>query len=325
MLDGQGMTDGAKMHGDDRVATSVPGQFDAASDMAVSPLFWIAAAALVVAMLVGLKLDGPIATMIATGVFLIGGLPHGAFDIALARRAASTQGRVAIIAILSAYMAVAIGMVVLWALAPVAALVLFLVVAAVHFGDDWNILPEPLLRVAAGAAIIAAPAIGHQAAVAAIFEAMTGGAGGRVVAQVALAIAPVALLVTAVGMASAWRDGARAWAAATATAIAVLLVAPPITGFALFFVFLHSPRHLQPTRAALDDWSTARWIGTGAGMSLVAVSGWLVLTRIGPLGVSGDVAANAFQLLAAVAVPHLLLSGWIERRTISRATSGIAR
>jgi len=135
-----------------------------------------------------------------------------------------------------------------------------------------------------------------------------------VVARIVTAIAPVALLVTLVGIALAWRQGSRHWASAMAVCLGLLIVLPPVAGFALFFVFLHSPRHLAQTRVLLRDMTRARWIGTGALLSGVAILGWWGVRVIAPSRFDPSLGAQAFQLLASVAVPHLLLSRWLERR-----------
>ncbi|MCU6454095.1 Brp/Blh family beta-carotene 15,15'-dioxygenase [Sphingomonas sp. A2-49] len=274
--------------------------------------YWIAAAALVVATLAGVPLGQPAAVAAATLVFIGGGLPHGAYDIALLRRSGAL-GRFGVRLAVGGYVAVALLMVTLWLTLPLVALALFLVVAAVHFGEDWQMLDEPLLRVAAGTAVIAAATIGHPAEVAALFVAMSD-SRAAVIAQVVTAVAPVALLVTAVGIAAAWRDGGRSWASAMTLCFALLLILPPVAGFALFFVFLHSPRHLARTRAALRDMTAARWLGTGAMLSGLAIFGWWVVRTIVPSGLGPSATAQAFQLLASVAVPHLLLSRGLERR-----------
>jgi Brp/Blh family beta-carotene 15,15'-monooxygenase len=175
-------------------------------------------------------------------------------------------------------------------------------------------IDEPMLKIAAGTAIIAAPAIGHPTEVARLFVAMVGGPGGETVARSLIAIAPVALLVTIVGISDAWRNGAREWAAATAVAVLSLIIAPPVAGFALFFVFLHSPRHLADARITLGGVSQRWWLATGAALSVAAIGGWVVFaTSVGRF-LPADVTAQAFQLLATVAVPHLAFSKWIERR-----------
>lgn len=245
-------------------------------------------------------------------LFIGGGLPHGAYDIALLRRSVAL-GRSGVALALGGYAAVAVLMALLWMSLPLAALVLFLAVAAVHFGEDWDMLDEPLLRVAAGAAVIAAAAIGHPAEVSALFVAMSD-ARASVIAQIVTAAAPVTLLVTAVGIAVAWRDGSRHWAVAMALCLALLIVLPPVAGFALFCVFLHSPRHLAQTRLRLPDMAPAQWLTTGAVLSGGAILGWWALHRVAPRGIDRDLVVQAFQLLAAVAVPHLLLSRWLEKR-----------
>ncbi len=298
----------------------------------VYPVYWVAAVALIVATLLGLPLGQPAAVVAATIVFIGGGLPHGAYDIALLRRAVALDrsgaglaggglaggglaggGLVRVGLVVGGYVATALLMVSLWLTVPLVALVLFLAVAAVHFGEDWAMLEEPLLRVAAGAAVIGAATIGHPSAVSAVFVAMSD-PRAAVVARIVTAIAPVALLVTLVGIALAWRQGSRHWASAMAVCLGLLIVLPPVAGFALFFVFLHSPRHLAQTRVLLRDMTRVRWIGTGALLSGVAILGWWGVRVIAPSRFDPSFGAQAFQLLASVAVPHLLLSRWLERR-----------
>lgn len=278
----------------------------------VYPAFWIAAALLLAATALGLPLAQPGAIAAATVLFLAGGLPHGAYDIALLRRAVPL-GRGRLLLAVGGYAGTAMLMALLWFHAPLAALLMFLLVAAVHFGEDWQMLDEPLLRVAAGIAVIAAPTIGHPAEVSALFVAMSD-PRAAILAQIVIAAAPVALLVTSVGIIMAWRDGSRAWAGAMALCLALLLTLPPVAGFTLFFVFLHSPRHLAQTRAVLWAMAPAQWLGTGALLSGAAILGWWCLQRLAPSPLDAPMAAQAFQLLAAVAVPHLLLSRWLENR-----------
>ena len=276
------------------------------------PAFWVAALALAVMAGLHRPLDGPGATLAAVVVLIVGGLPHGAFDIALLRRVVSLpRARSALV--IGGYVAAAAAMAALWLLLPLLALIVFLAIAAVHFGEDWQMLDDPLLRAAAGAAMIAAPTIAHPAAVSALFVAI-GGARAGILAQLIAAAAPVTLLVTVVGVGLAWRDGCRAWAGAAAICVALLLLVPPVAGFALFFVFLHSPLHLVRTRGLLRDMTPGRWLATGALLSAAALLGWWALAVATGQTIADDPTAQTFRLLAAVAVPHLLLSRWMEAR-----------
>ena len=281
------------------------------SDVA-HPAFWIAATALIGAAATRVSVAEPHAVLAATVVFIGGGLPHGAYDIALLRRAVPL-GRTGLVLATFGYIAVTLVMAIAWLTAPLVALILFLAVAAVHFGEDWQMLDEPFLRVAAGAAVIAAATIGHPADVSVLFVAMSD-QRGIVIAQIITAAAPVALLITVVGVVVAWREGNREWATAMTACLILLLVLPPVVGFALFFVFLHSPRHFAEARTALSDMTWARWLATGAILSSAAIIGWWGLERLVPGAIGATLSARAFQLLASVAVPHLLLSRWLETR-----------
>ena len=274
--------------------------------------FWAAAAVLATARFVDLPLGQPASIALATMIFIGGGLPHGAYDIALLRRAAVLD-RSALSLAIGGYVAIAVAMALLWSTVPLIALVLFLALACVHFAEDWEMLDEPLLRIAAGAAIIAAATIGHQAAVARLFVAMSD-ERATLVARIVTAVAPVTLLLAAVGIGIAWQGGSRAWAAAMTVALALLMLAPPVLGFALFFVFLHSPRHLMRTRTTLHDMTPMRWCLTGVLLSVATLTGWWILQRVMLAPDGGNWTADAFQLLASIAVPHLLLSRWMERR-----------
>ena len=279
--------------------------------------FWVAAISLTVALLLRLPPTGGLGLSLSTLIVVAGGLPHGAYDIALLARTAQLRDHTLPLAV-SAYVLVAVAMTALWMTIPLAALILFLLVATIHFGEDWTMLDEPLLKVAAGAAILTAAAIGHPDAVSAIFIEMVGSYGGATVAHTLLAAAPLTLLVTAVGIMIAWREGQRCWAAAIVVSLVLLLAAPPVAGFALFFVFLHSPRHLAVSRETLAGIPRLRWTLTGTAMSLLAVVGWAALGRIGSAYLTTNLTGQGFELLAAVATPHLLLTDLIRRGTAAR-------
>lgn len=278
----------------------------------VHPAFWFVSAALVIALILKAPLAQPAAIATATIVMIGGGLPHGAYDIALLRRAVSLN-RSALALVVGGYLAIVVLMALLWTCLPLIALVLFLAIAAVHFGEDWPMLDRGLLRFAAGAAAIVAPTIGHPADVATLFVAMSD-PRAAIVAKIITATAPVTLLVTAVGIAIAWRHENRQWAASMTICLALLVLLPPVAGFALFFVFLHTPRHLAQARVALFDMTQVRWFATGALVSGAAILGWWAQQRLAPWQIDESLAAQAFQLLAAVAVPHLVLSRWLEKR-----------
>ena len=280
----------------------------------VHPAFWVATAALLSATVFGAPLTQSVSVTVASILFICGGLPHGAYDIALLRRSGAF-GPLGRAMVLAGYVTIATAMALLWMTLPLFALILFLAVAAIHFGEDWQMLDEPLLRFAAGAAIIAAPTIAHPAEVTRLFVAMSD-ERATIVAQLVTAVAPATLLVTAVGIVIAWQNEHQRWAAAMILCLTLLMATQPVVAFALFFVFLHSPRHLIHTRTVLRDMSRTRWLATGALLSGAAVAGWLTLQFLTLSRIDENLTVPAFQLLASVAVPHLLLSRWLEHRLV---------
>lgn len=288
----------------------------------MSGFFWPCAAVVVACLAFGVPLAGEAASSLAIALILIGGLPHGGHDLALARRA-FTLGSLATAIFIGAYVAAAFAMLLLWAFTPILALTAFLALSTFHFADDWRPSPhdrgsevdplDALLRVATGFAVIAAASLGQRDAVTALFVAMAGEDAVWVV-RVAVAAAPVTLLVTAVAIWQTWRGGSRERAAAMAAALVLLLVTPPLIGFALFFALLHAPRHMQGMQPLLGG-SASGWLARLQGplMALLAAALWW---WVAPLVLSGaDVLGPGavFQLLSVVAVPHLVCSHHLAR------------
>ncbi len=284
------------------------------SRVPVPALFWLALLALIANIVVRPGQGGSISLMGAAVVMLLGGLPHGAFDIAIARQTLRL-GPLHAAMLFFAYVAVALAMALLWIFAPLVALTVFLILAAVHFGEDWLMLDVGLLRIMAGASIICTPAFFRTADVATLFIAMAG-PEARILASLAVACTPVVLMVTAVGTAMAWISGHREWATAQTAALLVLALCPPQIGFALYFVFLHSPLHMAGLTKALPGWPRARTCVYGTIICGVTLS---LAAMIAPGFTAGSATAltsDSFRLLAVVAAPHLLLTSLLKRRSV---------
>jgi Brp/Blh family beta-carotene 15,15'-monooxygenase len=288
--------------------------------------FWVFAGITLLAWAAGLPLDGEMATAAAAGLILIGGLPHGGHDLHLARRA-YRLGPAMTALFLAAYLGAALAMLALWALAPVAALAGFLLLSATHFADDWRDTParagvgesiaalgplEGLLRFAAGLAVISAAAIGQQDAVSELFVAMAG-AEAIWVARIAVAAGPVVLLVAAVAIWQIWNSGARQRAAATVMALVLLLLTPPLIGFAMFFALLHAPRHIQDMQPLLRKTTAVSTLMNGWIMALLAAGLWLWVAPNFLVGSDVFGPSGLFQLLSVVTVPHLACSHRLNR------------
>jgi hypothetical protein len=154
--------------------------------------------------------------------------------------------------------------------------------------------------------------------VTALFVAMAG-ANADWVCRVAMAFAPVAVLVTAVGMGQAARSGNAGWALAQGASLACLALFPPQIGFLLYFVFLHSPLHMRGLAQMLPGWSISTLWAYGALICLACLAAAALFAPGLFSGQSLAMSADAFRLLSVVAAPHLLLTLFVESQTAAPA------
>lgn len=236
------------------------------------------------------------------------GLPHGALDLPMAEALWPLRGARDKVGFFAAYIGIAGVVGLLWWIAPAAALVAFLAYSALHFSGDWQV-DGPLWRLAGGVSAVAAPAVFHTDAVAALFAALgpagwadtiaqaTAGfgiAGGAVAIFAALIRKPPSRVHATVELSAIWLGAA---------------VLPPLLYFSAYFCLLHSLRHLTLTLDHLPD--KQRAIRAAAGITVltliaagVGVGLFAFASQIDP---STSVMRVIFIGLAALTVPHMLL------------------
>lgn len=237
---------------------------------------------------------GPDATLAYAGavIFLLG-LPHGAGDLLLVRRADRA-------AFVTTYLLAGAAVLLLWRLPPEGALCGFLLLSAAHFAGD----AAPGERALCAALPLAGPALLHAPELAGIFE------GVGVAAGFANGLARTMWVVgagAAIGLVVAL---ARAEARASATRLALgggaAILLPPVAGFAAAFVILHAgPETARRAREAGGTVAgylarVAPAMAGAAGVTLVAA--WLARDRPAP-----DLAA-LFGAISALAAPHMLVT-----------------
>ncbi|WP_185201196.1 Brp/Blh family beta-carotene 15,15'-dioxygenase [Glaciihabitans sp. INWT7] len=171
------------------------------------------------------------------------GLPHGALDPLIARRAGLWRTPLGFAGFNLGYIAIVVVVVVVWLIAPAASLVGFLLVSGIHFGADWNGGRGVVVPSLTGVGLLTLPAFSHHDEVTGIYRTLAG-SGGAVVADVQSWLGPVAIVVMLVGASLALRRRP-ADALEILLAGALALVAPPLVFFVVYFCALHSARHLR--------------------------------------------------------------------------------
>ena len=274
--------------------------------------------ALLLAQQGALSVSSPaLAVALAIAVVLTG-LPHGALDPWVAWRAGLWRTRAGLAAFHLAYVALAVGVLALWQLAPGASLALFLAISAWHFGGDWQKELSVWARAVSGLALLALPAWAAPAQVSAIFALLSGEEGRVLAGWLGVAAPWLALAAAAAALMALPRSPAAAIELGAVGALALLL--PPLVFFLVYFCALHSPRHLRIAAQSADTGQRRRMVGVAVGYTLLTLAAAAVLWP----WFAGDAAAAptlethliriVFIGLAALTWPHMIVVMLSERR-----------
>ena len=268
----------------------------------------------IVAVIAALWLDGSPVDLSGTGAtgllclaLLVFGLPHGSLDIAVMRRSAK-MGRRRVGAIILLYLGLAAAMYAIWCVAPVLALAGFLVIASVHFADDWADELPPFFAIGTAAALLTAPALLYHQATADIFVSLTGQQGATVIADLSILVAPITLIAAVIGVGLILINGHAMRALETGAVVGGMLLLPPIVGFAIFFCLSHSPKHFAAARAEVNGGDTEALLFTCAAICIAAL---VFALRSGMVAENRSIEDGAifasFVTLSILTVPHMVV------------------
>lgn len=239
--------------------------------------------------------------LLAIAVFLIG-TPHGALDARIAAEwLRPLLGRGWALPFVAGYLALTGTTLAFWLAAPGAALVLFLLLAAIHFGHHDSPSQRWLSVMVRGALPPVVAAAAHPESISAIFTLLAGQAGEPIAALLG---GPMLLL---------WLSGAAVILLTEARRAELLLLClffalvPPLVAFAAYFALVHTPRALAASRHPGEHWrdllaAALPWTVAAVALAL-ALWMWLATAlEVGPALVQ-----TIFWWLSALTMPHMLL------------------
>ncbi|USI73535.1 Brp/Blh family beta-carotene 15,15'-dioxygenase [Sphingomonas morindae] len=250
----------------------------------------------------------PLPMQLAFAILGIGvvGMIHGAGDLAVIRREQKMP-------FLGLYGLVSLVTLAWWILQPSVALPAFLVASAFHFGFEDAPKSSSVERVSRGTALIAMPATLHVGSYADLLRL----AGGE--ASALPTLTPVIAIAGGISGCFLLLVACRHYDTRLATGAGALLLLPPLIGFTVGFLVLHALPQTAERRDRLGCHSTRVYLRTVMPIFLAAVllAGAVagLLLHFDPSGVR-----CLFAGIAALAVPHLLVTPWFEDRSAS--TSG---
>ena len=254
------------------------------------------------------------------GVVFIG-LPHGAMDGALAMHFGWTS-RPAIIALfLFSYIGLAGAVVLVWVFAPAVTFVVFLAISIFHFGrGDASSLGAGRTAVeslARGGLVIAGISQMHRPEVDVIFQTLVGNdTSGVWLFLNGVVLITIGCVVEAVLFKNPQER--LSFAVELGVLFLLFLAVPPLVGFALYFCFVHSIRHVSSVRNTMEATvsnlsitkSTAvfSFVTWGVGLAVLA-------QQTSMMELDSALLRVVFIGLAALTVPHMILvDGLLHRR-----------
>jgi Brp/Blh family beta-carotene 15,15'-monooxygenase len=261
---------------------------------------------LTLATIAGLGMHQPVILFFLVAGVVCLGLPHGALDPLVARELYGANRRFTMVRFLAAYTLIAALCAAGWVAFPNAALTLFLVISAVHFGSDWQQRGSLWSRAAYGACVVTVPTLHHAETVRQIYLALGSTDAAEIVSVsrvVAWIVSAFAILSLSTQIKDRWRD---------CIDLAIILIGgvmlPPLAFFVCYFCLLHSPRHLADTSRAVGIRGIRAITLTVAPIVAATLVFAAVLWHFMPSGKSNDrILEIVFVGLAALTVPHMLL------------------
>ena len=240
-------------------------------------------------------------TIAACAAILLFGLPHGAYDAAILQ--SRWQGHARWFAV-GGYLCLAGATAAAWWTSPSVFLAVFLALSAVHFGtSDW---PEEnwVVACAWGVSVISLPALFHPATTEALLSALAPNAALLTEALPYACGPAVAVALLGARLNTALRLELLAL-------VALFWLCSPLIAFSVYFCAVHSRRHLHTWRARLGHGPRRNvWA-----ISLMAICAFAVAYLwVGQPGtLSSDAIRVTFVGLAALTVPHMLLTWFVSR------------
>jgi len=263
-------------------------------------------------------------SLLALVLVVLVGLPHGAFDGAIARHLGFSRAWRGLALFVALYTGLAVAVVAVWIWQPGLALAAFLIMSAIHFGFGDANAPAGFGRavqiLAHGGVAIFGISLFHLDKVMPIFAVLTNGDTGLAVMMVEyfpLVILPVILVYLFLAM----RDASLRPRVVELALLCLLLTSlPPLVGFAFYFCIIHTGRHMHHIWRRVRATQTPRSIIRQA--ALFTIASWGAGAAVMLWLDSGNIDARLLQVifigLAALTVPHMILVDGLFRQAATK-------
>ena len=273
-------------------------------------LFVVAVTLALVLASVGMKFSEEIIVVLLVISVAVFGLPHGALDPLVARKAMIWKRPRGLAIFICIYLLIATVTFVIWLAFPKTALICFLAYSAWHFGGDWSKYFAGHWRLWPGLFIVSAPVALHPKETTEIFEILA----NEPIAEWWTEISNLFAAFSVLGVLGALRifsiDQNMGLVLELLVIAVSALVLPPLAFFILYFCGLHSVRHLLETTSGYQPSELLRY-GCVFTLLTIALSG--LAYQFKPTeSVEASLLQITFIGLAVLTVPHMILTEYIK-------------
>jgi Brp/Blh family beta-carotene 15,15'-monooxygenase len=246
------------------------------------------------------------------------GLPHGAFDLPIAKSLWPLSGWRGHARFALLYIGLAVLLICIWIIFPGPALFAFLIYSAVHFSGDWEDTSGPL-RWTGGIATVGAPALFQREEVATIFAYLAPEPTANFAALL-LALSGAGALAFFVAL-IAYQPSFRTRAAVEQGIIWIAAAClAPLVYFIVYFCTLHSIRHFTDAIFFIEHKRQAMRIAVVLSIVTILASfmGFAIMQKLGADDLEKSVLQIVFIGLAALTVPHMILVDRFQQQVKNR-------
>ncbi|MCE2517827.1 MAG: Brp/Blh family beta-carotene 15,15'-dioxygenase [Alphaproteobacteria bacterium] len=262
--------------------------------------------------------------MLSLAAVVMIGMPHGAMDGAVAITTGHANTPRQMTGFILRYLALTALVVVVWMVIPIFTLTMFMLISLIHFGLGDHTANKRLGKTVqvichGGLVVGLIPAV-HFAEVEPIFLTLTGAVHiSQLQPLWGLIILINGVMVIAGGIyavLAVMNRGLRRRFAEWLALLAAISLLPPLTGFALYFCCVHTPRHiLAVTRAIKAHDTETRILPLTIAFTIATWIMAAVTLMVTPSSIEIDdaVLRVVFIGLAALTVPHMILVDGVFR------------
>ena len=238
------------------------------------------------------------------------GVPHGSLDVLFASQTFDLKHFTHWVKFILYYVTAALGVILVWLVVPSILFTSFLILSAIHFSEDLNLMDFKILKFCYGASIITFPSLLFSAELidlyAMIIDIKTASSLVKVSQFIGISAGPI-LAIQLLNKKIEIRTKLE-----VICVCALFLLLNPILAFGIYFCIMHSARHLIRshfflTKFTRQDFLNALIFPTIAVIMIGLFIWWVVANKT----LEVNMIRIIFIGLAALTVPHV----WVLKRS----------